>query len=198
MGWDFLPEHLIDKQKSQKIKKGTPLVKSLGQANKGMGLEEATRNACQYYRTHELVMINKRPTPIQPVRVNWKRGVITKAYFKEKSTVDFTGEYKGIHVAFDTKETKVKTRFDLNLVKDHQYRYLKQNYEDGGISFLIVSFTELSETYYLPFEILQKYWVKKENGGRKSIPYSAFEDKILPTEVIIIGFLKNLRKHTNA
>ena len=47
----------------------------------------------------------------------------------------------------------------------------------GGISFLLVNFTTEEEFYLLPLEVLKKFWESAQKGGRKSIPYSAFEEK---------------------
>lgn len=160
-----------------------------------MDLEKETIIACEYYRKIKKALIHKVPTPIHPVKVDYKSGKITLAFFEKKSTVDFIGNYKGKHIAFDTKETKVKTRFDLSLVEDHQYQYLKQNYEQGGISFLIVSFITLGDIFLLPFELLSNYWINAEIGGRKSIPIDEFEMEIEPDGMIRVGFIKNVNKY---
>ena len=47
----------------------------------------------------------------------------------------------------------------------------------GGIAFLLVNFTSEDEYYLLPLEILEKYWTAAQKGGRKSIPYDAFEER---------------------
>ena len=47
----------------------------------------------------------------------------------------------------------------------------------GGVAFLLIFFSEYNRYFFLPFEVLKTYWDKAQNGGRKSIPYTAFEDK---------------------
>ena len=46
-----------------------------------------------------------------------------------------------------------------------------------GISFLLVYFSTIDSFYFLPFETLEKYWTEAQQGGRKSIPLSAFEEQ---------------------
>ena len=46
-----------------------------------------------------------------------------------------------------------------------------------GLAFLLVHFSAVDEYYLLPFEILKKYWENAAKGGRKSIPYDAFDKK---------------------
>ena len=43
----------------------------------------------------------------------------------------------------------------------------------------MVHFSAVDEYYLLPFETLKLYWENAEKGGRKSIPYDAFEKKYL-------------------
>ena len=160
-----------------------------------MDLEKETINACEYYNNQRRALIHKAPTPIHPVKVNYQTGKITLAFFESKSTVDFTGNYKGRHIAFDTKETKVDTRFDLSLVKKHQYEYLRDNFIDGGISFLIVSFTTLGDIYLLPIELLDEYWRSLNGKNRKSIPINEFEYEIENDGLIRIGFLKSVDQY---
>lgn len=47
----------------------------------------------------------------------------------------------------------------------------------GGLAFLLVHFTEYHEYYLLPVETLAEYYLHKEEKGRSSIPYSAFEEQ---------------------
>ncbi|MCF8009273.1 MAG: Holliday junction resolvase RecU [Halanaerobiales bacterium] len=169
--------------------------KNNNKANRGMDLEEMVIRACEYYRNQDKALIFKVPTPIHVVKCDYETGKITLAFFEKKSTVDFIGEYQGKHITFDTKQTSIETRFDLSLVKDHQYEYLKINYKDGGISFLIVSFTILGNIYLLPFELLDKYWINKDKGGRKSIPIDEFDNEIEPDRLVRVGFLNNVDKY---
>ena len=35
----------------------------------------------------------------------------------------------------------------------------------------------LTNVIFLPLKVLKEYWTNAQNGGRKSIPYTAFEEK---------------------
>ena len=162
-------------------------------ANRGMDLEKEIEDALLYYQHHKKALIQKVPTPIKPVKVDYKRKSV-QGFFEKKSTVDYIGNYRGLAIAFDAKETGLKN-MPLSNIEQHQYDYLKENAEMGGISFLIVAFTALGQNFYLPFSQLQEYWILAKHGGRKSIPYSDFHSEIVPGGLTRLDFLKNVDKH---
>ncbi|MBM7623444.1 Holliday junction resolvase RecU [Sporohalobacter salinus] len=139
-------------------------------ANRGRQLETELKTTNEYYNSQGIAKIQKIPIPVKVLNFNSQTGKITNAFYEKKSTVDYIGTYQGRTIVFDAKETKVKTRFDLKNIKQHQYQYLKEQYQCGAIAFLLVRFKKLDESYYLPFELLDKYMIQKPNG-RKSIPY---------------------------
>ena len=68
----------------------------LSAANRGMSLEEDINLSNDYYRDMGIALINKRPTPINIVKVDYSKGArITDAYFEKQSTTDYNGVYKG-------------------------------------------------------------------------------------------------------
>ncbi|WP_018247396.1 Holliday junction resolvase RecU [Orenia marismortui] len=138
---------------------------------RGQLLEQMIEESNKQYSLQQIAVIQKIPTPVKVLNVNNRTGRITNGFYDKKSTVDYIGVFQGVSIAFDAKETSVNTRFDLSNVKEHQYYYLKNWSESGGISFLIIQFTNLDESYYLPFEILDEFWTNMLSGGRKSIPY---------------------------
>ena len=149
---------------------------STNYSNRGKGLEKAIEVSNQQYKLENKALVNKAPEPYKQIGKNRPDGSFL-AVRTTKAIPDYTGTYKNHSLLFDAKETKVETRFDLKNVEDHQYEDLKLNHECGGISFLIISFTSLDEIYYLPFELLDKYWREKYKGGRKSIPYGEIAKK---------------------
>lgn len=163
-------------------------------ANRGMELEQEIEGAIFSYLYRKIALIQKVPTPIKPVEVNYKKGIITKAFFEKKSTVDYIGNYRGRMIAFDAKETST-TNLRLANVEQHQYDHLKFNHHLGGISFLIVSFTEEGEVFYLPFSTLDEYWILSQRGGRKSIPYSDFLHEIKPGGLVRLDFIRNVDEY---
>ena len=49
--------------------------------------------------------------------------------------------------------------------------------KQGGISFLLVNCKDADECNFFPLKVLKEYWNNAQKGGRKSIPYTAFEEK---------------------
>mgnify|MGYP001809899227 CR=1 FL=1 len=144
-------------------------------ANRGMSLEEDINLTNDYYLTNDIAVIHKKPTPIQATKVVFRNNkkVITEGYFKTPSTTDYNGIYKGLYVDFEAKETKSKTAFPLSNIHEHQIKHIKRIIDHGGISFLIVRFTSLNDTYLLKGIDLINYL----DGNRSSIPLSYFIEK---------------------
>lgn len=140
---------------------------------RGQALELMIEQANRVYRGKGLALVDKVPTPWK-VFYNKRTGKVRSAFPEKKSTVDFIGVSHGRSIAFDAKSTKIKTRFDLDLIEPHQMEYLIRHKDQGGISFFIVEFSSLRETYYLEIDKAREWWEKARNGGRKSIPYEWF------------------------
>ncbi|WP_078380224.1 Holliday junction resolvase RecU [Sutcliffiella halmapala] len=140
--------------------------------NRGMTLEDDLNDSNVYYLHQQIAVIHKKPTPIQIVDVHYPKrsaAVIKEAYFKQASTTDFNGVYKGRYIDFEAKETKNKTSFPLQNFHDHQIKHMQQVVKQNGICFVILMFRVFNEVYLLPAEKLFHYWERKENGERKSI-----------------------------
>ncbi|MGI8315325.1 Holliday junction resolvase RecU [Halobacillus mangrovi] len=143
-------------------------------SNRGMSLEEDINVTNEYYLNAGIAVVHKKPTPVQIVNVDYPKrsaAVIKEAYFKQASTTDFNGVYRGKHIDFEAKETRNKTSFPLSNVHQHQIDHMKAVHEHGGICFMIIKFTPLDEVYLLPSPQLFHYWDDQIGGGRKSIPY---------------------------
>ena len=144
--------------------------------NRGITLENEINSSNEYYREIEKAYIYKKPTPIKIVKVDYPsrdKAVIKEAYFTVPSTTDYNGLYKGKYIDFEAKETKNKTSFPLSNIHEHQIQHLENIYKNNGISFLIVRFTKLNETYLLETNIFINY-IKNEN--KKSIPIDFFRE----------------------
>lgn len=149
-------------------------------SNRGMSLEEDINLTNQYYLDAGRAVIHKKPTPVQIVKVDYPKrsaAVIKEAYFKQASTTDYNGLYRGKYIDFEAKETKNKTSFPLINIHDHQITHMEQIVKHGGICFLIMRFSSHNETYLLEAEKLFPYWYDKLMGGKQSIPYETIKEE---------------------
>ena len=141
---------------------------------RGSGLEDLINHTNERYLENGLALIQKVPTPITPITIDKENGHITLAYFDQKSTVDYIGAVQGIPVCFDAKECKTDT-FPLHNIHPHQIAFMGEFEQQGGVAFIILSFTERNETYYLPFDHVARFWRRMEDGGRKSFTYEEID-----------------------
>lgn len=114
--------------------------------NRGMNLENSLNMINNYYIENNIALIYKKPTPIGIVNVDYELGkkIITKAYFKEPSTLDYNGLYKGNYIEFEAKETKNKTSFPLANFHKHQIEHIRNVINHNGIVFIIISMNNLN------------------------------------------------------
>lgn len=145
--------------------------------NRGMDLEGLINTANEYYLETDRAVIYKKPTPIGILHVDYKINRIKDAYFKDKSTFDYNGIYRGKYIDFEAKESHVKTSFPLGNIHEHQIMHLRRILKHGAISFLIVSIN--CEYYLLKGEDLLEFI---DNNSRKSIPYDYFKKKCYKIE----------------
>ncbi len=85
-------------------------------SGRGMKLEADLNDSNKYYRSRDLALIYKKPTPVQIVKVSYpqrNKAKIVEAYYRTPSTTDYNGIYKGQYIDFEAKETENKTRFPL-------------------------------------------------------------------------------------
>lgn len=144
---------------------------------RGSALEDLINRTNDSYREKRLALIQKIPTPITPINIEKESRHITLAYFDQKSTVDYIGTVQGIPICFDAKECASST-FPLQNVHEHQVAFMREFEEQGGIAFLILSFTARNEFYYLPFADLHHFWKRMEAGGRKSFTYEEMDKSL--------------------
>lgn len=145
--------------------------KDITYSNRGMTLEEDLNETNLYYLNEGIAVIHKKPTPVQIVQVDYPKrsaAVIKEAYFKQASTTDYNGVYKGRYIDFEAKETRYKTSFPLNNFHQHQIEHMRQVINQNGIVFVIIRFSTLEEVYFLEGKHLLRFWERMENGGRKS------------------------------
>ena len=147
---------------------------TISHSNRGMNLENALNISNEYYLQQDKSLIYKKPTPIGVVDVSYKnhKKIIEKAYFKEQSTLDYNGLYRGKYIEFDAKETQNKTAFPLSNIHEHQTKQIRDVIKHGGIVFLIIRMNNIN--YLLTGE---DYIYFIDNTTRKSIDYSYIQKK---------------------
>lgn len=147
---------------------------SVSHSNRGMNLENALNISNEYYLRTDKALIYKKPTPIGVVDVSYKnhKKIIEKAYFKEHSTLDYNGLYKGKYIEFDAKETLNKTAFPLSNIHEHQTNQIRNVIKHGGIIFLVIRMNNIN--YLLTGE---DYIYYIDNNDRKSISYNYIQEK---------------------
>lgn len=139
---------------------------------RGSSLEEFINLTNVKYREHGIGLIQKIPTPIKPVELDPVNGNIKKAYFEERSTVDYIGLVQGYPICFDAKETSMK-RFPLKNIHQHQIDFMEDFEKQEGIAFFIMYFTTFDKMLLVPYKFVKEQMLNAQNGGKKSI---AFED----------------------
>lgn len=161
----------------RKEKKKDSIINSWSHKNRGLSLEGEINDSNEYYRNIDKAYIYKKPTPIKITKVDYPTRastVIKEAFFTIPSTTDYNGLYQGKYIDFEAKETKSKTSFSLSNIHSHQIKHLQNIENHQGISFLIVRFSTLDETYLLQTKYLTEFLKKEE---KKSIPISYFREK---------------------
>lgn len=162
---------------------------------RGSTLEDMVNRTNEKYADAGLALIQKIPTPITPIRMDKESRQITLAYFEQKSTVDYIGAVQGIPVCFDAKECAVDT-FSLQNIHEHQVAFMQDFEKQGGIAFFLIYYTHMDLFYYLPLEMLQYFWNRAKEGGRKSFRYDELNPAyVLPKKSgILVPYLDMLQK----
>ncbi|MCL1988532.1 MAG: Holliday junction resolvase RecU [Firmicutes bacterium] len=145
---------------------------------RGSSFEETINFTNQVYMQHGLAVIQKIPTPITPIEVSNSEHIITKAYFGEKSTVDYIGVVQGLAVCFDAKETNYKN-FPLKNIHSHQLKFMADFTAQDGIAFLLINFKTFSQVFFLPYQKLKIHYDVAQANNRKSIPYADFDQNFV-------------------
>ncbi|HEQ0689648.1 TPA: Holliday junction resolvase RecU [Streptococcus pyogenes] len=163
------PHNLI-RQKVSSVQKQTKQNK-VDFANRGMSFEAAINATNDYYLSRQIAVIHKKPTPVQIVKVDYPKrsqAKIVEAYFRQASTTDYCGVYKGHYVDFEAKETRQKTAMPMKNFHLHQIEHMACVLHQKGICFVLLHFSTLKETYYLPAQALISFY--QIDNGSKSMP----------------------------
>ncbi len=162
-------------------------------SNRGMSFEKKINESCEYFRTHGLAVIHKKPTPVRIVKVDYpqrSRAKIIEAYYQVASTTDYNGIYKEKYIDFEAKETSRENYLSFDYIHEHQVKHLIDIVKHGGIGFLLIYFKKRDEVYLYDLEDFLALWtIRKEADARKSIPYEDIKEK---GTLVKQGFLPQL------
>lgn len=162
---------------------------------RGSLFEDLINRSNEAYLEKGLALIQKIPTPITPIKIDKENRHITLAYFDQKSTVDYIGCVQGVPVCFDAKECTADT-FALQNIHPHQMRFMEDFEKQGGVAFLLIYYTGRDEMFYLPFRDVQRFWERKEQGGRKSFRYEEIDQAYLlhRGHSVLVPYLDGLKR----
>ena len=165
---------------------------------RGSTLEDLLNRTNEKYLENNLALIQKIPTPITPINIEKESRHITLAYFDQKSTVDYIGVVQGIPVCFDAKECNTDT-FPLANIHEHQVEFMRHFEEQNGISFILISYTQNNQFYYLRFQDLLRFWKRAAEGGRKSFRYEELDPEYFLPKVpgVLVPYLDCMQKDLN-
>jgi len=145
----------------------------LSHKNRGMDLEEELNLSNAYYLEKDKALIFKKPTPIGVTNVSYSQQgkIIERAFFKEPSTLDYNGLYRGKYIEFEAKVTQNKTSFPLANIHAHQIKHIESVLRHKGIVFLILKMNDI--VYLLKGDDFLNYLDTHE---RKSIDYAFIKE----------------------
>ncbi|QNQ83589.1 Holliday junction resolvase RecU [Lactobacillus sp. PV037] len=159
---------LINKTKNKKVARHKDTVFS----DRGMNLEQQINESNNYYLSKNIAVVHKKPTPVQIVKVDYpkrSRAVIKEAYFRQASTTDYNGVYKGYYLDFEAKETRNKQSFPLKNFHEHQIIHLSQCLRQQGICFTIIRFATLNRYFVTPASFIVDAWYAWKKKDKSSI-----------------------------
>lgn len=140
--------------------------KTHNNANQGMALEDMINRTNEYYSTHNIALVNKRPTNIKILKTSDKYK-ITEGVFLTPSTLDYVGVCEGHYLDFEAKETKSEKGFPLNNIATHQIKAMEAILKQKGITFAIIFLKAFNEIYLIDGRALIDIY----NENKKIIPY---------------------------
>ncbi len=166
---------------------------------RGSTLEELINRTNEKYRENRLCLVQKVPTPITPIKIDKSNKQITLAYFDQKSTVDYIGLAQGIPICFDAKECAVDT-YSLSNVHEHQVKFMQDFEAQDGIAFILLYYSHMDRFFYLRFKKLYEFWLRMQEGGRKSFRFEELEEdyEIRPGSGLLVPYLDLVKKDLEA
>lgn len=178
-----LYQNAPQQERKKRATTSPPVVKeakkrAVSYSNRGKSLEDDLNETNSFYLQRNMANIHKKPVPIQIVKVDYparSAAVIKEAYFRTPSTTDYNGVWNGYYIDFEAKETDSKTSFPLKNIHPHQMDHMESVVKQQGIAFFIIRFSTLNRNFVLDYVTVANAFQTMHEGGRKSIPLTAFE-----------------------
>lgn len=130
--------------------------------NRGLYFEEILNKTNKYYLEKKICVVHKKATPIKILKTT--KNKIVSAVYKEKSTTDYNGVYKGLYIDFEAKQT-TSDKFYIRNIHQHQIKHLLDVEASKGIGFILVYFVKFDQCFYLEVSDIV---------NKKSISYEEF------------------------
>lgn len=140
--------------------------KRVSMANQGMALEDMINKTNEYYNSHNIAFVNKRPTSVKVLKTSDKYK-ITEAVFLAPSTLDYVGVCDGRYLDFEAKETISKKGFPMSNIAKHQLDSMQAIINQKGITFAIIFLRSFNEIYLIDGKVL----IDAYNLNKTIIPY---------------------------
>ena len=81
-------------------------------------------------------------------------------------------------------------------IHEHHVKFMEDFESQGGISFILLFYTSLNETYYIPFKDIKRFYDRSINGGRKSFRYEEIDKNYLIKSApgALVHYLEGIQK----
>lgn len=174
------PNNIVKKSLSQP---------KISHANRGMNFEEKLKITHEFYKSRDIALIYKKQTPIKVLKS--EKNLITKAFFMQRSTTDYSGVYRGLTIDFEAKSTKLNSfNFKTNL-HAHQIDHLALASKHGAITFLLLEFKTEQTVFLITYQLLTSLLESRT----KSISFNyCLEHCFTVTQSNIIDYLAVISK----
>lgn len=100
---------------------------SVNSVNRGMGFEAAINETSNYCLSCNIAVIHKKPALIQIVKADYPKrshAKIVETYFRQASTIGYSGVHERRYIDFEAKGTRQKTSMSSKNLRAHQIKHM--------------------------------------------------------------------------
>ncbi len=183
-----------------------PGTSHVSHSNLGKDFEAMLNRTHHFYAVNKLASVEKNPVEWRYIgfseynKLKTSRGELvaitnTNRYIKKvKSDVDYCGVFGGRFITFDAKQTK-ESSLPLGNIAEHQIQTLLSKERAGGISGLMIYFSEKGRCFFVPASIVDAANIEMlYKKGRKSLSVDlcAAKGREIPVTHNLVDWLKVL------